>query len=147
MFSRGKTIVIPNEDEILQDIFEREVAIGKTHNDVLQEFSDTFMLGFHFTAEDYQTAPSKITKRGHLVIKTDEDSKIVICYLPERITDRQLSWLTNNTEMLNKYVQINAFSIKEKIENKTRWQRLYGLSDILKVAKQKNLLPEKGMEK
>ena len=89
MNHRGKLIVIPNEEEILQEIFERNVRQGESHTKYLQEFSDTFMLGLHFEESDYQEAPCSIAELGHMVIKIEEDASLVVFYLPERVTDRQ----------------------------------------------------------
>ena len=101
MNNRGKLFIIPNEFEILQQSFERDVASGKSHTQRIQEFSDIYTLGFNFTVEDYQTAPCKIAMLGHLIIKTEEEVALVVCYIPEIITDRQYNWLYQNKEMLN----------------------------------------------
>ncbi|MDE5587241.1 MAG: hypothetical protein K2I72_02590 [Bacilli bacterium] len=79
MNHRGRLIVIPDEEQILQEIFERQVKQGESHTKYLQEFSDIFELGYHFEEDDYQKAPCDIAAAGHMVIKIEEDVSLVIC--------------------------------------------------------------------
>lgn len=147
MNNRGKLIIVPNEDEILLDKFEKYVEIGKSHTYRIQEFSDMFMLGFNFIEEDYQTAPCEIAAKGHLVIKIAEEESITILYLPEVITDRQYEWLYNNIEELTKYIMVNSFSLTYSDENIPVWERIRGLNEIIAKSREKNLLYKKGMKK
>ena len=143
MNNRGKLIIIPNEDEILQMGFERDVESGKSHTSRIQEFSDIYNLGFQFTEEDYQTAPCDIAALGHLVIKTEDEVSLVVCYMPERITDRQYSWLYQNKEMLNHYTQVSANSLQSINEDGVCWKRLHGVEEMMNEAGKKNLITEK----
>ena len=144
MNNRGKLIIIPNENEILQMGFEREIEEGKSHTTRIQEFSDIYNLGFQFTEEDYQTAPCDIAALGHLVIKTEDEVSLVVLYMPERITDRQYNWLYQNKEMLNSYVQVSANAIQTIIESDVCWKKLHGIEEIMHEAGRKNLMTEKG---
>ena len=147
MINRGKVIIIPNEDEILLDKFERDVEMGKSHTYRIQEFSDMFMLGYHFTEEDYQLAPCEIASQGHLVIKMLEEGSIAIVYLSEIITDRQYQWLYSNVETLSKYIVIDAFSLTYDDQNLPVWEEVEGLNEIMMNARMKNMLYKKGLKK
>jgi len=144
MFNRGKLFIIPNEDEILQEVFERKVEEGKSHTTRIQEFSDIYKLGFDFTEEDYQTAPCNIAALGHLVIKTEDEVSLVVCYVPERITDKQYNWLYQNKEMLNSYIQVSANSLEMLTEDGACWKKLHGVEEIIREAWKKNSITEKG---
>lgn len=144
MNNRGKLWIIPNEEEILQEVFERNVQEGKSHTRHMQEFSDIYQLEFQFTEEDYQTAPCEIAMLGHMVVKSEEQVSLVVCYLPERITDRQYNWLYQNIDMLGKYIQVNGYSLQIADEDGICWKKVHGLEEILKEARRKNLLSAKG---
>lgn len=147
MNDRGKLIIIPNEDEILLDKFEKEVEMGRSHTYRIQEFSDMFMLGFTFTEEDYQAAPCEVAAKGHLVIKMAEESSITILYLPEIITNRQYEWLYSNVLELSRYVTVSAFSLTYSDDNIPVWVRVKGLNEIIVTAREKNFSYKKGMVK
>jgi len=141
MNHRGKLIVIPNEEEILQEIFERNVRQGENHTKYLQEFSDYFMLGLHFKESDYQGAPCSIAELGHMVIKIEEDASFAIFYLPERITDRQYQYIYNHQIELGKYIEVSGFSLRRGEE--ISWDRIHKISGIMGEATKKNLTPLK----
>lgn len=138
MNHRGKLIVIPNEDEILQEIFERNVRQGESHTRYLQEFSDTYMLGLHFEEDDYQKAPCDIAELGHMVIKVEDDASLVIFYLPERITDRQYLYIYSHQTELEKYTEVSGFSLRK--EENSAWENIHKVSGIIEEATRKNLL-------
>ena len=134
MFNRGKVWIIPNEEEIVQPVYFREIEEGISHLSALQEFSDKFKLDLKFSGDDYQEAPIEIAKRGHLVIKSEDDSKILIFYIPKRVTDRQLEFFLNNEISLNNtYSTVGFFSLEEDdIETK------YGILEVKKDLIRKN---------
>lgn len=144
MQNRGKLWIIPNEEEILQEAFQRNVQEGRSHTHRIQEFSDIYHLGFQFKEEDYQTAPCEIAMLGHMVVKSEEEVSLIVCYLPEKITDRQYNWLYQNSDMLGKYIQINAYSLETANEDGICWKKVHGIEEIMKEARKKNLSSMKG---
>ena len=46
MNHRGKLWIIPDEGQIIQPLFEKEVVLGENHTKKIQEFSDMYQLGF-----------------------------------------------------------------------------------------------------
>ena len=128
--------VIPNEEDIIQEEFKKEAVGEVSHMSYLQEFSDTYMLGFKFNEDDYQTAPCEIAASGHMVIKTEDNTKTIIFYLPVKVTDRQYNWIYNNKNEISKYIQSGAFSLNE-ITNE--WNQINGIENIMKEATRKNL--------
>lgn len=147
MNNRGKLWIIPNEEEILQEVFNRNVEEGKSHTTRIQEFSDVYNLGFKFNEEDYQTAPCEIANLGHMVIKSEDEVSLVVCYLPKKITDRQYNWLYQNKEMLSRYIQVSAESLQMVNEDGACWKKLHGVEEIIFEAGKKNLMTEKGMKR
>ena len=144
MSNRGKLWIIPNEEEILQEVFERNVQEGKSHTYYIQEFSNIYQLGFTFKEADYQTAPCEIAMLGHMVVKSEDEVSLVECYLPERVTDRQYNWLYQNNDMLSKYMLVNGNSLCIADEDGICWKKVHGIEEIMKEARKKNLLPKKG---
>lgn len=142
MNNRGKLWIIPDEEQILQEVFESDIKKGISHTSGIQEFSNKYKLGYKFSEEDYQKAPCDMALLGHMVIKTEEETSLVVCYLPERVTDRQYNWLYQNNMILNNYVQIGAFSLHRVVDDSTCWKEIYGIQEIMKEAGKKNLIPK-----
>ena len=135
---RGKVIIIPNENKILADYYEKNISMN--HLEAYQEFSDKYKLGYHFRVEDYQNAPIVIAKEGHMSFKTTEESNLLIIYLPQTITSRQIEWFYKNKEKYSSQT-IGAFSI-EKDSIKT----LKNMLEIEKVINKKYMLYERKEE-
>ena len=73
---RGSVIIIPSEEKIEDDYFEEYIDMN--HLEGFQKFSDKYNLGFKFVDYDYQEAPIRIAKDGHLVVKTIKDMDVAI---------------------------------------------------------------------
>lgn len=144
MNKRGKLWIIPDEDKILQEIYEQDVQKDKTHTYYIQEFSNIYQLGFDFKEEDYQSAPCEIAILGHLVIKSEEEVSLIVCYLPERITDRQYNWLYQNREMFDKYIQVNGYSLQTVDDDGMCWKKVHGIEEIMVEVRKKNMIEAKG---
>lgn len=134
MLNRGKLWIVPNEEEIVQPLFFEEVLGEESHVKAIQDFSNQYNLGFTFTPNDSQQAPIEIAGRGHLVIKSDEDNKLLFFYIPKRVTNRQMEYFSNNElDFSNIYTMIGCFSLEEEgIEVKN------GLLEIKKEFIRKN---------
>lgn len=145
MNNRGKLIVVPNEEQILQESFEWEVKQGESHTSDLQKFSDIYGLGYQFKEDDYQRAPCDIAGSGHMVIKTGEAASLIIFYLPERITDRQYNYIYNHQNEFSGYIQVNGYSLR--VEETIIWDKIHGIHEIMREAMKKNLLPSSRMKK
>ena len=145
MNHRGKLWIIPDEGQIIQPLFEKEVALGENLTKKIQEFSDMYQLGFQFKFDDYQEAPCKIAELGHLVVKSEDSYGLVIFYLPERITDRQLEWVYQNEMILSKYSVIGAYNL-QKISDEVKWENFYGMDKIKKEINRKYLVGKSGLK-
>lgn len=140
----NKLWIIPNEDEILLDVFEKDIKDGISYLDYIQEFSDKYMLGLKFDVSDYQVAPCRIAILGHMVVKFEEKGSIITCYLPLKVTDKQYSWIYQNMSSLRSGINITGYSLTDKNSD---WIRIDGINEIMKEAQKKNILNEKGMKK
>ena len=145
MNHRGKLWIIPDEGQIIQPLFEKEVALGENHTKKIQEFSDMYQLGFQFKSDDYQEAPCKIAELGHMVVKSEDSSGLVIFYLLERITDRQLEWVYQNEMILSKYSVIGAYNL-QKTSDEVKWENFYGMDKIKKEINRKYLVGKSGLK-
>jgi len=128
----GKVIIIPNENEILCDVFEKE--INGYHVDAFIEFSNKYDLGYNFTKKDSVTAPDVLAKNGNLIIKTIDDMNMCVVYLPKVITDKQDIWLHNNIEFLKGYNTVGTFNYKDD-----EVEHLMSVTSLIKKADEKNM--------
>lgn len=129
--NRGSVIIIPNEN-IIEDAYFEE-TIPSYHITGFQSFSDKYNLGYQFGNNDSQEAPIKLAKDGHLIIKTVKYDDVVIFYIPEVITKRQLEWLNDNMENNYIYIQkVGGFAINGDNEEIDRVHGYYNLTNILR---------------
>lgn len=144
MNNRGSVIIVPDEEVIMQPLFERGVPYGEDHTKFIQEFSDMYHLGFTFSNNDYQEAPTKLASSGHLVVKSEDDSSLIVLYLPEVITDRQLDWYYQNEEKLEQYHIISAYSKQRYAVNEDLlWKEIYDIGNLRREMNQKNSIGKK----
>ena len=108
-----------------------------------QYFSKKFNLGYNFTSDDYQYALEQLARDGHLILKTIDDQKTAIFYIPEVVTNRQIEWFEYNKFELLHNDLIGAFSINSDEEE---LEQIYGLSEIKKEIRKKNILYRKEVE-
>lgn len=140
MKNRGKLYIIPDENQIMEEEFMREVR--KDHLDGMREFSDKYQLGYNFVDAAYQEAPCILASLGHMVVKTDDEANLVVCYIPLIVTDRQNMWIHNHEDLLQQNQFIGAFLIKEKANHK-ELETVNGLEPLIKVCDKRNLFYEK----
>lgn len=133
---RGKIYIVPDETQILEDLFYREVE--QDHIKAMQEFVDRYQLDIKLPENDSETAASMLAIAGHLVIKTDEDAKLAVYYIPWEITDRQNFWTHDMKLELSQYPMIGAFSLYKK-EDQYQVQTLKGFDKINQEIDRKNL--------
>ena len=131
MIERGKVTIVPDENQILLDEYTKE--INKSHLEAFIDFSNKFKLGYNFTNDDYQYAPEQLARDGHLIVKTIDDQKTAIFYIPEVITDRQMEWFDYHKYDFMKDDLVGAFSMKKGASA----DQIYGLEDIAKEVRKK----------
>ena len=92
---RGNLIIIPDENQILNPIFKEDITGKDSHNTGIEKFIKKYYPNtqIKIDLDDYNGAPCEIVKMNHLVIKTEDTISLLIFYLPEIITDRQITWL------------------------------------------------------
>ncbi|HBA37721.1 MAG TPA: hypothetical protein DCY94_03275 [Firmicutes bacterium] len=137
---KGSVYIIPDENKILEDEFYQEVK--KDHIEAFIAFSDKYKLDYNFTSEDSTTAPYVVAKDGHLVVKIEEDSGLVVCYIPKVVTDRQANWIHANSEKITKYTLVGGFGLKEAA-NGNDAVRIKGLDNIIRACDIRNMYYEK----
>ena len=132
MNDRGRVIIIPDERKIIQDEYQKK--INKSHLEALREFSNIYKLGYDFQNGDYQTAPILLGEEGHLILKTLDDSKTAIFYMPELVTERQIMWLEYNGVDYRNYDLIGAFLLNGTEEP----DQITGYLNVIKEARKRN---------
>lgn len=139
----GKLYVIPDENKILEECFKREVI--KEHLSALQEFSDKYSLGYSFMSDDYQQAPCMLALDGNLIVKTEEETSLAVCYLPEIVTDRQAMWLSTNENLLSNYSMVGGYKV-DKENDSPSFGKMHGIDEIIKESNRRNLYYNRGKE-
>lgn len=134
----GELIILCNDDITGGDVFRRDVTSTEGHTHYIQEFSNLYNLGFEFNDSDYNTAPCEIAMLGHVVIKTIEDVKMLVCYLPEVITDKQYEFIYKNQDLFTKNIQNGAYSLKNN-----EFIEINGMDNIMREITKKNILYSK----
>lgn len=136
---RGNLIIIPDENQILSPIFSEDIIGKDAHNNGIEKFIKKYYPNtpIQIDLNDYNGAPCEIVKMNHLVVKTEDTVSLVIIYLPEIITDRQITWLMEQRLIFEQYQTCVGLS-ETKEEDKIIFKEINGLSEILKEAKRKN---------
>ena len=141
MIERGKVTIIPDENQILLDEYTKNIE--KSHLEAFIDFSKKFNLGYSFADDDYQYASEQLARDSHLILKTIDDQKTAFFYIPKVVTDRQIEWFEYNKFELLHNDLIGAFSINGDEEES---EQIYGLSEINKEIKRKNVLYRKEVD-
>ena len=137
--------IIPDERQILTDFFGREIYYGEDHADVYQEFSNKYHLGYSFSRNDSQYASLEIARIGHFSYKIENDSGILIFYLPEKVTNRQQDYFMQHLYEFSQWKMIGAYSI-ENIDGEEVIQSLHGLNEIKEKVQNKNSFFNQNLE-
>ena len=130
----GRVIIVPDEEQIKDDLFEGIIVGNKNHVDRYQEFSNKYNLGYDFSENDSYIAPLTMASLGHFCYNTAESISNILMYIPEVVTKRQYDYFVNNREMILKYVDKKATAVK-KIDGNLVTEELDDLDLIEKEVK------------
>ena len=108
----GRVIIVPDEEQIKDDLFEEIIVGNENHVDRYQDFSDKYHLGYNFSENDSYIAPLTMASLGHFCYNTAESISNILMYIPEVVTKRQYDYFVNNKEMILKYVGRKATVVK-----------------------------------
>lgn len=78
-------------------------------------------------------------------MKSEDPSGLVIFYLPETITDRELEWFYQNEMMLSRYNVIGAYNL-QKTDDEVKWENFYGVDKIKKEMNRKYLQKKQSLK-
>lgn len=78
-------------------------------------------------------------------MKSEDPSGLVIFYLPETITDRELEWFYQNEMMLSRYNVIGAYNL-QKTDGEVKWENFYGVDKIKKEMNRKHLQEKQSLK-
>lgn len=129
-----RVIIVPDEEQIKDDLFEGIIVGNKNHVDRYQDFSNKYNLGYDFSENDSYIAPLTMASLGHFCYNTAESISNILMYIPEVVTKRQYDYFVNNREMILKYVDKKATTIRNKDGNLVT-EELDGLDLIEKEVK------------
>lgn len=79
------------------------------------------------------------------MVKSEDPSGLVIFYLPETITDRELEWFYQNEMMLSRYNVIGAYNL-QKTDDEVKWENFYGVDKIKKEMNRKYLQKKQSLK-
>lgn len=113
----GRVIIVPDEEQIKDDLFEGIIVGNKNHVDRYQDFSNKYHLGYDFSENDSYIAPLTMASLGHFCYNTAESISNILMYIPEVVTKRQYDYFVNNREMILKYVDKKATAVKKRDGN------------------------------
>lgn len=121
---------IQNQD----DVFCSNISIGNNHNSAILEYVNDNNLPIKINLDDYHTGPCLMAELGYLVIKSENNSSLLVFYIPKNISKDQLEWFFSNQYIFLQFVKIGAYSLNNE------WQEIYGIDNIKKelLLKEKN---------
>ena len=130
----GRVIIVPDEEQIEDDLFEGIIVDSENHVDRYQDFSNKYHLGYKFSKDDFLVAPLTMASLGHFCYNTVEGFGNIIIDIPKIVTKRQYDYFINNKEMILKYSDRKA-TISKNIDGKFIIEELDGLDLIEKEVK------------
>ena len=130
----GRVIIVPDEEQIEDDLFEGIIVDSENHVDRYQDFSNKYHLGYKFSKDDFLVAPLTMASLGHFCYNTVEGFGNIIIDIPKTVTKRQYDYFINNKEMILKYSDRKA-TISKNIDGKFIIEELDGLDLIEKEVK------------
>lgn len=133
----GDLYIIPNDELMVQKCFYKKVV--SSHLVGIKEFVEQNQLEYEFKEDDSQEAPCILASDGHLVIKTIDSVGFLVCYLPEYVTDNQIMWVYENSNLFKKYSRFGCFQIK-KLDNSYETEKIHGVDDIIQQINRNNIL-------
>ena len=113
----GRVIIVPDEEQIKDDLFDDIIVGNENHVDRYQDFSDKYHLGYKFSENDSYIAPLTMASLGHFCYNTAESISNILMYIPEVVTKRQYDYFVNNKEMILKYVDRKVTAVKKRDGN------------------------------
>lgn len=134
---KNSLYIISNDK--LNDTFYKEVM---NHLDGMKEFMTKHGIKYDLSEDDYQETPVALARDGHLVVKFEETSNIVVFYIPRVVNDEQNKWLYYN---MNKFANrniIGGFVISHD-ETEDKLDEVTGLDKIIRIMNKRNMLYEK----
>lgn len=113
----GRVIIVPDEEQMEDNVFEKIIVGNENHVDRYQDFSDKYNLGYEFSDNDSYIAPLTMASIGHFCYNTAESISNILMYIPEVVTKRQYNYFVNNREMILKYIDKKATAVKDRDGN------------------------------
>lgn len=113
----GRVIIVPDEEQIKDDVFEKIIVGNENHVDRYQDFSYEYNLGYEFSDNDSYIAPLTMASIGHFCYNTAESISNILIYIPGVVTERQYNYFVNNREMILNYVDKKATAVKDRDGN------------------------------
>ncbi|HIS39221.1 MAG TPA: hypothetical protein IAB45_06955 [Candidatus Onthousia faecavium] len=140
-----KVVIVPDEEQISNSEVKNYSLDLDYHVKAYQKFSDDNNLDFEFTEDESHLAALLIAGLGHFNYKTEEEMGLLIFYLPEIITNRQLTYFQEHKNEYENYKQIGAYLIR-KMDDDIFTDEVYGVNDIERemIKRNKIFKEEKG---
>ena len=102
----GRVVIIPDEGQIEDEIFDEPIKDDDSHVLRYQDFSNKYNLGYTFKENDSLVVPFTISSLGHFCINTAYNISTILFYVPELVTKRQYNYFIGMKEEILKYDEI-----------------------------------------
>ena len=138
MRKRGDLWVIPFDSE---ENYHIDILIGQEHTEGLIDFVRRNSLPLDIKVDDYHEGPCLLASLGYMVVKSENDSSILVYYLPETISENQRDWFIDHRYLGIEYTKIGGYSLKRT------WETIESFEGIKKEIKEKYVALPKNSRK
>lgn len=108
----GRVIIVQDEEQIEDEIFDELIVGNENHVDKYQDFSDKYHLDYKFNENDSYIAPLTMASLGHFCYNIADSINTILSFVPEVVTKRQYNYFVNNKDKLLNYDNVSFLFIR-----------------------------------
>ena len=135
---RGDLWVIPFDSE---ENYHIDILIGQEHTEGLIDFVRRNSLPLDIKVDDYHESPCLLASLGYMVVKSENDSSILVYYIPEMISENQRDWFIEHRYLEMEYIKIGGYSLNEN------WKIIESFEGIKREIKEKYVMESRNFRK
>ena len=138
MRKRGDLWIIPFDPE---EAYHVDVFMGQEHTEGLIDFVKRNALPLDIKLDDYREGPCLLASLGYMVVKSENDSSILVYYIPEMISENQRDWFIEHRYLEMEYIKIGGYSLNEN------WKIIESFEGIKREIKEKYVMESRNFRK
>lgn len=108
----GRVIIVPDEEQIEDEVFDEIIVGNENHVDRYQDFSDKYHLEYKFSENDSYIAPLTMASLGHFCYNIADSVSTILSFVPEVVTERQYNYFVDNKDKLLSYDNISFLFVR-----------------------------------